>query len=179
MCAIGMCAIGHYGQFTVCYRDVCYREVGYRDVRYRDSERFTLCAIGMLRSLRCALSGSFAIYFVCYRDVRYRALRSIYCVLSGCVLSHRVLTGRSQWSRPHTDFNDLDIYFGKRFQCKTKSIIVLFHVGLPLSTQSEVHSHHLMLSVQNEVHNCTVPCEFAIFYTKRHPPPPSAAFSAK
>src|SRR5436190_3767576 len=32
MCAIGMCAIGHYGQFTVCYRDVCYRDVRYRDV---------------------------------------------------------------------------------------------------------------------------------------------------
>src|SRR5947199_10595289 len=77
LCAIGMCAIGHYGQFTVCYRDVCYREVGYRDVRYRDSELFTLCAIGMLRFLRGALSGSFAISFVCYRDVRYRALRPI------------------------------------------------------------------------------------------------------
>src|SRR5436190_2234855 len=27
MCDIGICAIGHYGQFTVCYRDVCYRTV--------------------------------------------------------------------------------------------------------------------------------------------------------
>ena len=27
LCAIGMCAIGHYGRFTVCYRDVCYRTV--------------------------------------------------------------------------------------------------------------------------------------------------------
>ena len=59
----------------VRYRDVRYRAVGYRDVRYRDvgyrdSERFTLCAIGILCFLRGALSGSFAIYFVCYRDVR-------------------------------------------------------------------------------------------------------------
>src|SRR5436190_22305156 len=51
-CAIGMCAIGHYGQFTVCYRDVCYREVG-----YRDSERITLCAMGIIRHLLCVLSG--------------------------------------------------------------------------------------------------------------------------
>ena len=54
----------------VGYREMGYREVGYRDVRYRDSECFTLCAIGMLRFLRGALLGSFAIYFVCYRDVR-------------------------------------------------------------------------------------------------------------
>ena len=96
------------------YRDVRYRDVRYRDVRYRDSERFTLCAIGMLRFLRGALSGSFALYFVCYRDVRYRALRSIYCVLSGCVLSHRALTDPARCIIGLiTDFNDLDIYFGK------------------------------------------------------------------
>src|SRR5436190_1122971 len=70
-----MCAIGPCSFCTVSYRCVCYREVRYRDLRYRDSERFTLCAIGMLRFLRGALSGSFAIYFVCYRDVRYRDVR--------------------------------------------------------------------------------------------------------
>src|SRR5436190_1999766 len=41
-----------------------------------------------------------------------------------------------------------------------------------LSTQSEIHPHHPLLSVRNEVHDCT-------FHPKRGPPPPFPAFGMK
>src|SRR5436190_10638591 len=51
------------------------------------------------------------------------------------------------------------------FQYETSAITVL-------STQSEIHPHHPLLSVRNEVHNCT-------FHPKRGPPPPPPAFGMK
>ena len=134
LCAIGLwCSLrgALLGYFVIYF--VCYRDVRYRDVRYRDSERFTLCAIGMLRLLRGALPGSFAIYFVCYRDVRnrdvrYRTLRSIYCVLSGCVLSHRALSdpARYYYTLPGCTWDAILKYTNITFELLTDIDMVLF-----------------------------------------------------